>query len=171
MITAVELPLEFQQQLRDEALRALPRECCGLLEGIIEPLTLSLSKGARVIALHPTANLSNASDRFEIDPASHIALLRKLRGTGRTIVGCYHSHPNGRAEPSKRDCESAVEQGFLWLICAIQPGARTTSIAAFLSTGECFSPLPIVNHDGAAGVSLASPNANRAVEATAGLGS
>ena len=142
MIAAVELPLEFQQQLRDEALRALPRECCGLLEGVID------SSLARVLALHPTANLSDNFDRFEIDPASHIALLRKLRGTGRTIVGCYHSHPNGRAEPSKRDCESAVEQGFLWLICAIQPGARTTSIAPFLSTGECFSPLPIVNHDG-----------------------
>ena len=139
MITAVELRLPLQSQLRDEALRACPCECCGLIEGIVEAQT------ARVVALHPTTNLAAEPDRFEIDPAQHIALLRKLRGTERSIIGCYHSHPNGRAEPSERDRESASEPDFLWLICAANESIQTCSIAAFVSGGPYFSPVPILH--------------------------
>ena len=42
---------------------------------------------------------------------------------GHEIVGCYHSHPNGRPEPSKRDLEYATEDGFIWLIAALDAGA------------------------------------------------
>jgi proteasome lid subunit RPN8/RPN11 len=139
MIAAVELPVEFQQQLHDEAFRALPRECCGLLEGVVNGAL------ARILALHPMPNIATESDRFEIDPSTHIALLRSLRGSGRAVIGCYHSHPNGRAEPSVRDREFADEPDFLWLICAVDAGAEKTDIAAFLSLGQSFSQMPIVN--------------------------
>ena len=68
-----------------------PRECCGLIEGERHGDT------AVAVALHATRNLAEASDRFAIDPAAQFALLRALRGTGRDIIGCYHSHPNGHA--------------------------------------------------------------------------
>jgi desampylase len=153
MITAVALPLPLQDRLRDETLRAFPRECCGLLEGYVRSLILSVSKGeastseiAHISALHPMRNIALESDRFEIDPAQHIALLQKLRGTERTIIGCYHSHPNGRAEPSERDRASADEEGFLWLIAAINPDAvEQTCLAAFVSKGQSFSNLELVN--------------------------
>ncbi|HEX3430212.1 MAG TPA: M67 family metallopeptidase [Rhizomicrobium sp.] len=166
MITAVELPRAFERQLRDEARGAFPRECCGLIEGenlILrqaqdedqrkESLTLSQSKGEatrvfRVTALHPMPNVSEEMDHFEIDPAGHIALLRKLRGSGRAIIGCYHSHPNGRAEPSERDRQSAVEADFLWLICAVGPEFEGTNIAAFVSDGQGFSSLRIEQANG-----------------------
>jgi proteasome lid subunit RPN8/RPN11 len=139
MITAVELPLPLQSQLRAEALSACPRECCGLLEGVVED---SL---ARVVALHPMSNVANEADRFEIDPAQQIALLRVLRGTEHAIIGCYHSHPNGRAEPSERDRESAIEPDFLWLICAVKESIQTSSIAGFVSGGQSYSPVRIVH--------------------------
>ena len=139
MITAVELPLPLQDQLRDEALRAYPRECCGLLEG-----TVKLS-AAHVGALHPMPNVAKDADRFEIDPSRHIALLRKLRGTGRTIIGCYHSHPNGRGEPSERDRACANEEGFLWLITAVDAETRAANTAAFICAVQRFSPVPIVD--------------------------
>jgi proteasome lid subunit RPN8/RPN11 len=151
MTAALELPLAFQQQLRDESLRAFPRECCGLLEGTVD------SSVARVIAMHPMPNIANEPDHFEIDPASHIGLLRSLRGTRRTIIGCYHSHPNGRAEPSGRDCESAIEPHFFWLICSVECGAQSTKIVAFVSTASSLSPVPIVNTSGTAGVPPVSP--------------
>jgi len=138
VITAVELPLPLQEQLREEALRAFPRECCGLIEGAIDRST------ARVTALHPVPNVAQEIDRFEIDPAVHIALLRNLRGTGRAIVGCYHSHPNGRAEPSERDRESAIESGFLWLICAVKSGLTENGIAVFVSAGQRLLPARVV---------------------------
>lgn len=156
MITAVELSLPLQEQLRDEARRAYPRECCGLIEGMIE------GAAARVTALRPMPNVATEADRFEIDPAAHIALLRDLRGTGREIIGCYHSHPNGRAEPSERDRESANDESFLWLIWAVDSDAPQTGITAFESVGGAFSCVPIVHGaPGTAGVPPASPKATR----------
>jgi proteasome lid subunit RPN8/RPN11 len=116
VIERVILAHPLREQMAREARSAFPRECCGLIEGVME------GSVATVAAVHPTANLATDSDRFEIDPAEQIALLRQLRGTGREIIGCYHSHPNGRAEPSPRDRENAVGADFLWLIIALAPG-------------------------------------------------
>ncbi|MGZ5927119.1 MAG: M67 family metallopeptidase [Rhizomicrobium sp.] len=91
---------------------AAPRECCGLLEGVRQG-------GVFVIqALHPARNLSADTDRFEIDPHDHIAAVKKARGAGAAIIGCYHSHPEGAAQPSVRDLAGAREEDFLWLIVA-----------------------------------------------------
>jgi proteasome lid subunit RPN8/RPN11 len=117
------LPSAFRCQILAEARIAYPRECCGLLEGSAE----------RITAVHPTRNLAGRSDRFEIDPAEQF----RLRRAGRRIVGCYHSHPGGRAEPSPRDAEQAGEAGFLWLICA-------GTIGAFVWDGAGFQPLVLL---------------------------
>jgi proteasome lid subunit RPN8/RPN11 len=105
---------DLRAQIAREAGSAFPRECCGLIEGTRD--------GAQMIAsvLHPMRNMARDDDRFEIDPTAHIALLKKLHGTGRAIIGCYHSHPGGRAEPSACDREAAEEAGFLWLIQAAE---------------------------------------------------
>jgi proteasome lid subunit RPN8/RPN11 len=70
--------------------------------------------------LHPCRNVAPGLDAFEIDPSEQFRLLRALRGTDRAIIGCYHSHPNGKPEPSPRDIAAAGEEGFLWLIVAIE---------------------------------------------------
>jgi proteasome lid subunit RPN8/RPN11 len=107
-----------------EARAAFPRECCGLIEGDSE----------RITALHPMRNLAEAPDRFAIDPAEQFRLMRE----GRDIVGCYHSHPDGRAEPSPRDADGAGEVGFLWLIAAAE------DVAAFVWDGARFAPLRLL---------------------------
>ena len=56
-------------------------------------------------------NLADTPDRFEIDPAEQIKLMRALRGAGREIIGCYHSHPNGSAEPSADRSEKRRRRG------------------------------------------------------------
>ena len=122
------LPQPLRAQIAEEARAAFPRECCGLIEGTRE------GEDVRVAALHPTANFSAAPDGFEIDPSAHIRLLRTLRGTGREIVGCYHSHPNGRPEPSERDRASGGDQGFVWLIAALHDGAGPVELTAFEAT-------------------------------------
>ena len=94
------------------------------------------------LALHPTRNLASAPDRFEIDPAEHIRLLRALRGTGREIVGCYHSHPDGAPAPSPRDRCSAHDENFVWLIAGLD-AAGTVTPAGFLFRGGDFHPLPL----------------------------
>ncbi len=58
------------------------------------------------------------SIRFEIDPAHLFDAHRRGRAGPDRIVGCWHSHPNGRAEPSRHDREGVSDEGWLWLIIA-----------------------------------------------------
>jgi proteasome lid subunit RPN8/RPN11 len=139
MIETLALPLALREQLEQEARSAYPHECCGLIEGVRTPREM---KG-EATALHPTPNLSNEPDRFEIDPATHFALLRKLRGTGHDIIGCYHSHPNGRAEPSARDMEGAAEANFLWLVVSVESATAPIHLACFAWTGSAFARVTI----------------------------
>ena len=106
------LPARLQERITREALAAFPRECCGLIEGINENGTL------HALALHPGRNLASSADRFELDPADHIAATKSARANGHVLIGCYHSHPGGKAEPSPRDLGGAAEADFLWLIAA-----------------------------------------------------
>lgn len=110
-----DLPRELRGQIEREARDAFPRECCGLIEGT----------GLRALALHPSTNIAPEPDRFAIDPALHIALRRQLRGTGRAVIGCYHSHPNGRPEPSAHDGDA----DFVWLIAALDAQGRHELVA------------------------------------------
>jgi desampylase len=137
MIEILALPARLGEQLKRDAKTAFPRECCGLVEGVCE------GPAASAFALHPASNLACEPDRFELDPVVHIALLRTLCGTGREIIGCYHSHPNGRPEPSPRDIAGAGEARFLWLIAALKSKDADPVIAAFVWTGSTFAPVII----------------------------
>jgi proteasome lid subunit RPN8/RPN11 len=139
MISVLVLSGPLRAQIMKEARNAFPRECCGLVEGTRSGST------AYATALHATRNLAIEVNRFEVDAAIHFALLHRLRGTERTIIGCYHSHPNGKSEPSELDCAAAAEEGFLWLISACRGQHREESrIAAFVSKGHAFRPVRIV---------------------------
>lgn len=130
------LPREARDRIEAAARDAWPRECCGLIEGTRIGATFVVTR------VHPMRNVAIGQDAFEIDPAGHIDLLRALRGTGRQIVGCFHSHPNGLAEPSDRDRQSAGETGFVWLIAALSAPDKA-AIKAFVFDGDGFQPVPI----------------------------
>jgi proteasome lid subunit RPN8/RPN11 len=130
--------LFLQPVLRDwivaQAVRALPCECCGLLEGRTSDAHII------VVAAHATRNLSERPERFEIDPADQFRILRAARERGNVIVGCFHSHPDGEAEPSPADRACAGEEGFVWVIAGVRPGT-TAILRAHLSTGGAFRSL------------------------------
>ncbi len=103
-----------------EAVAAEPEECCGLLLGLADNGNLTVSRA------HPTRNL--ASDRrrtFEVDFAERLKLQRELADAPEDVVGMYHSHPAGPAEPSAADLAQAWEPGWLWLIAAVGDGDVT----------------------------------------------
>jgi proteasome lid subunit RPN8/RPN11 len=139
VIARVLLPHEWRDRLCAEARAAAPRECCGLIEGVREGETV------RVTALHPTRNLAERADRFEIDPGEHIRLLRILRGSGHELVGCYHSHPGGKAEPSEVDRAGANEENFLWLIAGIGDAGDEVGLAAFVFDHGGFTAIAILS--------------------------
>jgi proteasome lid subunit RPN8/RPN11 len=106
------LPQELRGRILQEARQARPNECCGLIEGV------RAGEGFEVTELHPARNLAASPDKFEIDPRDQFAAYKASRAQGRAIIGCYHSHPHGRAEPSAADRAGAGEENFLWLIAA-----------------------------------------------------
>lgn len=93
--------------LREEAARAHPAECCGLL----------LGGGGRIVRAVPTANVhADPRAHFEIDPAALIAAHRAAREGGDPVAGYYHSHPNGLPRPSATDAAMASGDGRVWAI-------------------------------------------------------
>ncbi|MDR3325937.1 MAG: M67 family metallopeptidase [Rhodospirillaceae bacterium] len=113
--------------LCDKAMFAYPMECCGLLVGHrtsfcdkkdTNNITISSSVSTNNLAINP--------DRaFEIDPVTHITLIRNLRSQMMScdfyeqIVGHYHSHPDSSSLPSINDLTRATIAETVWLIISI----------------------------------------------------
>src|SRR5215831_2757105 len=120
------------------AARAYPNECCGLIEG------LSTDGSWHALAIHEAANLSpEPKRRFLIDPQVQFDLMRKLRGSVRAVIGCFHSHPGGEPEPSATDRAQAYEPGFLYLIAGGSPEAGFTLKGYVFEEESGFTPVRI----------------------------
>jgi len=102
--------------MQEAAEKDYPLEACGLLIGTI-------NSGWQVDEARQIENLNKerAADRFQLDPAGYQSVDRELRGTGREIIGVFHSHPDCPAKPSPTDLESAWE-GFVYPIISVCNG-------------------------------------------------
>ena len=113
--------------LNAEAQSAHPIECCGLL----------LGTSSQITAIQPAKNVHPAPQtHFEIDPQILIDAHRHARSGGPQILGYYHSHPNGRAEPSSKDREQAPCDNRIWAIVA------NGHITFWRDENSGFTPLP-----------------------------
>lgn len=126
----------------DAAEAAWPVEACGLVIG--------RGKGqlVRVTRIVPAANLLAAAgraDMFELDPAVRLRVERELRDSGGKdrIVGHYHSHPDGTADPSATDRAMAYEPDLAWIIVGVVDGqAIYTQAHRFDDKRAAFRPVP-----------------------------
>lgn len=95
--------------LTKEAAQAHPQECCGLL----------LGQGSRIEQAVPARNVHpDPLQHFEIDPKILINKHKMARDGGLQVLGYYHSHPNGRTDPSGEDIAMATRAGPIWAIIA-----------------------------------------------------
>ena len=129
------LPRILQARIEADARAAYPAECCGLIEGAAD------RDMAKALALHPARNIATRRDRFEIHPEDHFAALRAARANGHAIIGCYHSHPDGLAQPSETDRAGGGEENFIWLIAALAQADGPIAVAAFVYSAACFLPV------------------------------
>jgi proteasome lid subunit RPN8/RPN11 len=105
----LEISSALRARLMAEAQAEPTMEVCGLLFGT----------SRRITAAEPCANVASDPARaFEIDPAALFAAHRRARTGGPAVIGHYHSHPTGGAEPSAVDAASAMGDGAIWLIVA-----------------------------------------------------
>lgn len=117
-------------EMVEHARREYPREACGLLAGKKES-SITISR------IYRTSNISKSTSRYEIDPYEMYDALLDAEGKGLEIVGAYHSHPLGRAIPSRID-EERAHPGFLYIIISL-PRMR---VRAFIWEAG-FEELPI----------------------------
>lgn len=110
-----------------EAQRAAPLECCGLLLGT--PIRIEQAMPAANVHADPAAH-------FEIDPATLIAAHKAERAGGPRLIGYYHSHPSGMAEPSAVDRAMASGDGRIWAIIA------GSAVSFWRDAAAGFEPLP-----------------------------
>ena len=135
---AIELAGGIAARLVAHARAEAPRECCGFLVG----------RGSRVDECVPTANVDPNPSRYQIDPASHIALNRRLRGSPRSILGVYHSHPRGGNTPSPSDVAEASYREFVYLIVSLEDAEKPAIRAYRITEGIDISIALMVGPDG-----------------------
>jgi len=100
-------PLALSEPLRDPLRRwsrlRYPREACGLLLGRRTP---ELTTVVHVLEARNLAPL-HLHDRFDLDPADHLAAERLAQASALEVVGLWHSHPDHPARPSLADRHDA----------------------------------------------------------------
>lgn len=112
--------------MQQAAASAHPNEACGIL----------LGENNRITGVIETQNVHpNPASHFEIDPQTLIDAYRAERDGGPQLLGYFHSHPNGRAEPSAIDQASAAGDGKVWAVIAAD------RVNFWLDEPEGFRPL------------------------------
>lgn len=125
----VVLPTTLLAQIRDHGRAAYPDECCGFLLG--PTYESEHAKERTILALERAENEFEGERRrrFLIRPEELRDLEQRLDGSGRAVVGFYHSHPDHPARPSQFDQEHAWPW-YTYLVLAVTANA-TPAIGAF----------------------------------------
>ena len=110
----VVLPAAVRAVVVDHAREGAPEEVVGVLAG---------RRGDDVSTVERALRARNAADaprtRYEIAPDEQLALLEQVETSGSDVVGFYHSHPRGPAEPSDVDAGRAAWPGRSYLIVSL----------------------------------------------------
>lgn len=118
---------------------AYPEEGCGFLVG---PLPRDGRNPGRIEEAVPSANVKqeDRTHRFLIPTEEVARMERSLEGTGRAILGYYHSHPDHPALPSAFDRDHAWPW-YVYLVISVESG-KVINLNAFQleSNREGFLP-------------------------------
>ena len=97
-------------------------EVCGLVGGVWQPYDrIALARevvAAKNIDSHPAI-------RFTMEPQELLNALLNFEKQGWEVVGIYHSHPHGEAQPSATDIAEALYPDAVYLIGI--PGGNLTA--------------------------------------------
>ena len=123
----------FRDLLISHARKEVPNECCGLLlgrDGVVE----------RVAAMKSDPP---APDMYYMDPVQQVEVLTEMQGHGQSLLGIYHSHPKGPAEPSGADLQLAYHRGLAYFIISLAD-ADNPEVRAFMLHDSGFEEVRFV---------------------------
>jgi [CysO sulfur-carrier protein]-S-L-cysteine hydrolase len=130
----VRLPRELHERMLDQALAAPQLEVCALLGG----------DGSGPRTHYPVANVAgNPQQAFLMEPHAQLRAMREMRRAGERLVGIYHSHPEGPAQPSETDLSQAAYPDVLYFIVGLSNEGRSGELRAYHYDGRVFRELGI----------------------------
>lgn len=124
------------EEIKEQAEREYPQECCGLLIGRIE----DDGRTRLVLETYPVANswedarerehrmrvapgdAGTPDHRMLIAPADYMRAELHSMKRGLGVVGDYHSHPDHPAAPSRFDAEHSPWTTMSYIIVSVQRG-------------------------------------------------
>jgi proteasome lid subunit RPN8/RPN11 len=110
-MTTLWLTDEQAQAIVRHVLAEVPREACGLIAG----------RNNRVERIIPAANAASDPQHFyEIDHRALVQAMFEIERSGLTLIGIYHSHPNGDPIPSQTDIAQAAYPDAVYLIVGLR---------------------------------------------------
>ncbi len=102
-------------QIEQYCLEQLPNEACGYLGGV----------GDTISTIIPMANSCHSTTEFAFEPTEQFDAIRDLRSQNISIIGVFHSHPNGKPKLSSKDIVHA-EDKMIQMIVAINSSECTS---------------------------------------------
>lgn len=116
--TVIEFTRAAYDAVVDHARRDDPAEVCGVLAGF--PGETADRDRDVVVEARPTENVAERPEtRYRIDPEELFAVVESIENDGLGVVGFYHSHPAGPANPSETDVARATWTDHSYVICAL----------------------------------------------------
>lgn len=103
------IPRTLHRAIIEEARRASPLECCGLLAG----------NGLEAQRCYPLRNELESAVEYWSDPRDLLAAFRDMRERGLELVAIYHSHPCTPPAPSRTDLERNLYGDTVHLILSL----------------------------------------------------
>ncbi|MCM1982947.1 M67 family metallopeptidase [Lyngbya confervoides] len=145
------------RQMQDHAQAQYPLECCGLMLGLPAGQSTDGPRAAKqVTQICPAINAweqaqaagegvdlhKTPRERYWIDPAFIIATQKQARDRQWSILGVYHSHPQGPAQPSECDRQWAWSD-YSYVIMGMDHGQVQDCQSWVLDDQHQFQPEPV----------------------------
>jgi proteasome lid subunit RPN8/RPN11 len=127
VVHSIEVQSDVLVSLTSHARRDPRIECCGLLAG--RPGTITRAYPAENVAGNPTT-------AYEIATEEIVHLAREIRTAGLELLGIYHSHPNGKGDPSETDIAGVGYPDAAYFIISLRPDVETSVRAFSIRDGQ-----------------------------------
>lgn len=138
---SVRLPRAVLDAIRAAGEASFPEECCGFLVGKTPD---DFADPGRTVTVEEARPLPNGwestarTHRYQIDPKVFARTEAELSGSGRAIVGLYHSHPSVPAWPSPFDLDRAWPCYSYLIVCVRDKKAQESRSWVRTEDGRSF---------------------------------
>lgn len=122
----------FKNAMIEHSVEEWPNECCGVL----------LGKSGIIERLETMRSDPPAPDAYFMDPVQQVEMFTGMEERGESLLGIYHSHPKGPAEPSDVDLRLAFYPDAVYFIVCLADRAHPEVRAFVLRSGR-FEEVPI----------------------------